>query len=61
MTVKMYVTPSQQDAARLRLKLDHDLGTHRGESETKMLVAIANAPRASANGRKTTEDAPPEH
>lgn len=51
MTAKMYVTPSQQAAARLRLKLDLDLGTRRSASETQMLTAVANAPRASANGR----------
>jgi hypothetical protein len=51
----MYVTPSQQVAARLRLKLDLELGQHRSESETQMLVAVANAPRAAANGR------PPQH
>lgn len=60
MTVKMYVTPSQQAAARLRLKLDLELGTSRSESETHMLTAVANAPRASVNGRTPGDGSRPD-
>lgn len=50
--VTMYVTPSQQAAARLILKL----GNRRQRFDTRFLTAVAGATRASDGGRAQTSD-----